>query len=135
MFKTTIFPRFSDTDALGHINNTAFAIWFEEARLPIFKIFHPTLEVKSWPLIIARIEIDLLAQTYWGKDVEIRTYVEKVGNSSCHLRHEAWQEGNRVAKGLAILIHFDYKTNHSKPIDDGIRQVLLSHQKTSVAEV
>ncbi len=70
MFQTTIFPRFTDTDALGHINNTAFAIWFEEARLPIFEIFHPTLEVKSWPLIIARIEIDLLAQTYWAKTLK-----------------------------------------------------------------
>jgi len=129
MFQTTIFPRFTDTDALGHINNTAFAIWFEEARLPIFETFHPSLEVKSWPLIIARIEIDLLAQTYWGKDVEIRTFVEKVGNSSCHLQHEAWQEGKKVAKGLAILIYFDYKTNQSKTIDDHIRQRLLEHQK------
>ncbi|CAH0540300.1 acyl-CoA thioesterase [Vibrio marisflavi] len=129
MFQTTIFPRFTDTDALGHINNTAFAIWFEEARLPIFEIFHPTLEVKSWPLIIARIEIDLLAQTYWGKDVEIRTFIEKVGNSSCHLRHEAWQEGNKVAKGLAILIYFDYVSNQSKTIEEHIRQQLLQHQQ------
>lgn len=129
MLLHSIKPRFSDTDALGHISNTAFPIWFEEARTPLFEIYHPTLDVKSWPLIIARIELDLLAQTYWGEDVEIKTYINKLGNSSCEVAHEAWQTGKMVAKGLAVMIHFDYQNEKAVPIPDDVRAQLNVHLK------
>ncbi|MBC7185133.1 MAG: acyl-CoA thioesterase, partial [Marinobacter sp.] len=63
MFHLELEPRFSDTDALGHISNTTLPVWFEQARTPVFRIFHPTLEADTWPLIIARLEIDLMAQS------------------------------------------------------------------------
>ena len=44
MWQEVITPRFSDTDALGHINNTVFAVWFEGARRDVFKIFTPELK-------------------------------------------------------------------------------------------
>lgn len=127
MLLHTIQPRFSDTDALGHISNTAFPVWFEEARTPLFEMYHPTLDVKSWPLIIARIELDLLAQTYWGDDVDIKTYISKLGSSSCEVTHEAWQKDNMVAKGKAVMIYFDYEHEKSLPIPDEVRQKLTQH--------
>ena len=33
MFHYETEPRFSDTDALGHINNTVYPVWFEQARI------------------------------------------------------------------------------------------------------
>lgn len=127
MFTLEIEPRFSDTDALGHISNTALPIWFEQARTPIFKIFHPSLGVEAWPLIIARLEVDLLAQSYWHMPVEIRTGIGKVGNSSFHVVQEAWQNGKQVARGVAVLIHFDYDTEKALPIPDEIRAQLSEH--------
>lgn len=121
-------PRFSDTDALGHISNTAFPVWFEEGRTPLFEIYHPTLELKTWPLIIARIELDILAQTYWGEEVEIRTYISKLGTSSCEVTQEAWQKGKIVAKGKAVMIYFDYGNEKSMPIPDEVRQALEKHK-------
>lgn len=46
MFKEIIQPRFNETDALGHINNTVLTAWFEGARDPIFKLFTPDLDTK-----------------------------------------------------------------------------------------
>jgi len=54
MFSELITPRFSDTDALGHINNTMVPIWFEGARDPVFKLFMPELDPNNWQLILAR---------------------------------------------------------------------------------
>jgi acyl-CoA thioester hydrolase len=127
MFKEHIEPRFSDTDALGHISNTALPIWFEQARAPVFEIFHPSLSMGDWPLILANINVDFKAQTYWSKPVEIRTYLSKVGTASCHLVQEAWQGGVEVARGTAILVHFDYKMEKSRPIPDEIREKLEAH--------
>ncbi len=127
MFTLELEPRFSDTDALGHISNTSLPVWFEQARKPIFQIFHPTLDVKTWPLILARLEVDLLAQSYWDKPVQIRTGIGKIGNSSFHVIQEAWQGGKQIARGVAVLIHFDYDAEKSVPIPDAIKAKLAEH--------
>jgi len=124
MYTTTISPRFCDTDALGHISNTAYVEWLEHARTELFRIFNPTLSLKDWPLILARVELDFLAQAYWGNDIIVKTYVSKIGNSSCHITQEAWQDETQVAQGVAVMIYFDYKANRSMKITDEIRQGL-----------
>lgn len=129
MFSLPIEPRFSDTDALGHISNTVFPVWFEAARAPLFKIFHPSQDLATWPLILARVELDLLAQTYLGEAVEIRTFIGKLGSSSCHVSQEAWQGGKMVAKGLTVMVYFDYKNKKSLVISDDIRAQLNEHLK------
>jgi acyl-CoA thioester hydrolase len=127
MFHLELEPRFSDTDALGHISNTTLPVWFEQARTPVFRIFHPTLEAETWPLIIARLEIDLMAQSYWHIPVKIKTGIGKIGNSSFHVIQEAWQGDKQIARGVAVLIHFDYETEKALPIPDGIRAKLSEH--------
>ncbi len=127
MFYYELQPRFSDTDALGHISNTTLPVWFEQARMPLFSIFHPTLDVKTWPLIIARVEVDFVAQSYWHLPVEIRTGVGRIGNSSFQAVQEAWQDGKQIARGQAVLIHFDYETEKSVPIPEEIRNQLAKH--------
>ena len=127
MFHLELEPRFSDTDALGHISNTTLPVWFEQARTPVFRIFHPTLEAETWPLIIARLEIDLMAQSYWHIPVKIKTGIGKIGNSSFHVIQEAWQGDNQIARGVAVLIHFDYEIEKALPIPDDIKARLAEH--------
>ena len=127
MFHLELEPRFSDTDALGHISNTTLPVWFEQARTPVFRIFHPTLEAETWPLIIARLEIDLMAQSYWHIPVKIKTGLGKIGNSSFHVIQEAWQGDKQIARGVAVLIHFDYEIEKALPIPDDIKARLAEH--------
>lgn len=127
MFYFELQPRFSDTDALGHISNTTLPVWFEQAREPLFRIFHPTLDVKTWPLIIARVEVDFVAQSFWHLPVEIRTGIGRVGGSSFQVVQEAWQDGKLIARGKAVLIHFDYNTEKAVPIPDEVRAQLVEH--------
>lgn len=126
MLELTFQPRFKDTDALGHINNASYSTWFEEARRPIFEFFVPDLDPKKWNLIIARIEVDFLAQGHYQKKATVKTWVEKVGNSSFVLIQEASQDGKPVARGKSFLVHFDYGTQKSIKIPDLIRKNLES---------
>lgn len=127
MFAMTIEPRFVETDALGHINNTVLPAWFEQARTPIFKIFTPSLAIDMWELILAKIDVSFLSQIYYGMTVEIRTYIQSIGNSSFVVYQQAWQDNNKVAEGHAILVNFDHDTQKSKPIAEYIRQALNEH--------
>jgi acyl-CoA thioester hydrolase len=126
MFNITITPRFYETDAFGHINNTVIAGWFEAGRASIFKIFTPDLDIKQLTLILARIEIDFVAQTHYGDDVIIKTGIELVGNSSFVVCQEAWQNGILVAIGKAVQVYFDFKTQKSDRIPDKQRAQLES---------
>lgn len=127
MWTNTLQPRFSETDALGHVNNAVLPVWFEEARTPIFKLFSPGMDITDWHLIVAKIDVEFLAEIFYGKAVEIRTYLNKIGNSSMVVGHEAWQEGKIVSKGTAILVHFDHKAKVSKTIPETVRSTLEQH--------
>lgn len=127
MFKKTISPRFYETDAFGHINNIVVAGWFEAGREDIFKIFTPELDTQALPLILARIEVDFVAQIYYGKPVEVRTWVEKLGNSSVVVIQEALQSGAVVARGRAVQVYFNHQTQKSESLPEPFRQLLSQH--------
>jgi acyl-CoA thioester hydrolase len=131
MFSMTVEPRFVETDALGHINNTVLPVWFEQARTAIFKIFTPNLAIDQWELILAKIDVSFLKQIYYGIDVEIRTFIQSIGNSSFVVFHEAWQENAKVAEGSAVMVNFDHDIQKSKQLSENIKQKLQEHLITT----
>ncbi|MCG9698411.1 thioesterase family protein [Shewanella sp. Isolate11] len=123
-FTRTIQPRFNETDGLGHINNTVIPVWFEAGREPIFAIFNPGLNLERWNLIVAGFTIAYLIPTHYGSDVEIKTWVSRVGNSSFELTQQCWQGGQKTAEAQTTLVHFDYAINKSQPMGDSLKQRL-----------
>lgn len=132
MYKTIITPRIGDTDGLRHITNTALPVWFETARNPIFEIFTPNYELtyKKWKLVLVHCDYTYLKQTYFGYDVEIKTYVKKIGKTSFTLLHEAWQNNELKSKGTATMIYFDFIRQESMVIPEDIRNKLKEHYIT-----
>ena len=127
-WKTKVTPRFGDLDGLRHINNCNLPIWFEGAREPLFRLFHPKLDLnEEWRLIMAKISVDFVSQLRLGADIEILTYVKKIGRSSMTVYQEAWQDGSLGAKGEAIIVHYDFANQKSLPIPDSIRRELEKH--------
>jgi acyl-CoA thioester hydrolase len=64
---------------------------------------------------------------YFRSDVEIRTFVTKIGNSSFTVGHEAWQEGELKVKGQAVLVYYDFKLQKAFPLPDPILDTLKTH--------
>ena len=127
MIEEQIKPRFCETDALGHINNTMVAQWFEGARDPVFEWFTPDLCVNKWTLILARTVVDFHAELKYGQAVCLKTYISRIGNSSFDVYQEAWQQGIKCASGTATMVYFDYDNKKSKKITDDIRKHMLMH--------
>ncbi|QIL91985.1 acyl-CoA thioesterase [Microbulbifer sp. SH-1] len=127
MFTYQVEPRFSETDALGHINNTVLPVWFEQGRMPIFQLFNPDLSLVKWNLILKKMEVDFVAQIYLFAPVEVRTSLSAVGNTSMTIHQEVWQKGQLVAQGDCVMVHFDYDKQSKAPIPDAVREKLLRH--------
>lgn len=134
MFTATVMPRFYETDAFGHVNNTVVAGWFETAREPIFRIFSPQMDIRDLSLILARIEIDFVAQIHYGHEVTLETRIEKIGNSSFTVLHEAWQKGVKTAVGRAVQVYFDFETQASGPLPEVYRSKLAEHLLAGLEE-
>ena len=129
MFSETFKVRFCETDGLAHVSNTVLVQWFESAREPIFRLFNPTLELNNWPLILASYKVDFLKQIFYGSDVEVKTYISRIGNSSFDVYQEVWQKGLHCATGLTTMVNYDYKQQKAQTIDENISAELLKHKK------
>lgn len=127
MYLYSITPRFGDIDGLGHVNNTIMPGWFEQARNEIYRLFNPEFDFSNWNLILARLEVDFIAQLFFSSDVEIRTYISRVGRSSFEVYQEAWQTGRFCASGKTVLVHFDFTEQKSKEIPKELRTKLEEH--------
>lgn len=129
MFKSIIDVSSRDTDSLGHVNNTSLPLWFETTRNPVYKIFNPKMELNPsvWNLIMVHTEFDYLDQIYYGFEVEIRTYIEKIGNTSFTVYQEAWQKDKLRATGRAILVDFDFNKQLKVEIPENIKKELEKH--------
>lgn len=126
MLSEKLMPRFCDTDVLGHINNTVLPVWFEAARTPIFKIFTPDLNPKEWKLIVAKVEVTFKGELFYGQEVEIKTAVEHIGNSSFVILQQAWQHGECCAEGKTIMVRYDFAVKQSQPLSQQERDALGS---------
>lgn len=127
MFSIDINPRFCDTDAMGHINNTVLPVWFLEGRESILKIFNPKLTTEGVSLVLVKLEIEYLGELFFGKPVEIRTFVLRIGSSSVLVGQEAWQDAALRATATATMVNFDKNTRKSLPIPADVRERLSQH--------
>jgi len=100
--------RFCETDAIGHINNTSYFIYLEDARLKFFESIGASVEIKDFNIILASVKCDFVSQAFYNEELTIRTGVAKLGNTSCELAHEILdaETGRMIARGKAVVVFF-----------------------------
>ena len=120
-FATHTETRFQDLDPLGHINNVAYAALFENGRVRFnhsLGLEHP----RGTRWLIARVEIDYVAEGFFPEAMEIASGIGRIGNSSWQILSAAFQKSGCVATSVTTLVLTD--KNGSMPMDDTMRGVL-----------
>ncbi|KAB2338584.1 acyl-CoA thioesterase [Cytobacillus depressus] len=128
-----IYVRFSETDAHGHINNTSYFLYFEEARTKLFKAIN--LERNSdCSFILASITCDYINQAYADQTLIVSTNVIKIGTKSFTVRHTitAADSGITIAKADATNVCYNYTEHRTIPIPKALRLRLENHFVTPV---
>lgn len=118
--------RYNDLDPQGHVNNTAYLIYLEEARINFIKSLG--LWKGSFPdlgIIVADIHVAYKLPVLYGQAMWVSVSVSKVGNKSILLEHTFTDEqGTIFATAEVVLVTFDFHTGQSIPVPDEWRQVL-----------
>ena len=102
-------------------------VWLEAGRREIFRALTPDLAFANWRVAMVNMNIDYLDQIYFQADVEVRTWVERLGTKSFTLYEELHQQGVMSASGTATYVYFNYQTQASEPIPDAARAALEAH--------
>ena len=111
--------RWGDMDMLGHVNNTVFFRYCEQARIEWTYGLHPEGDAYSGtgPVIVNASCTFLLPLVYPG-DVEVRMYLGDPGRTSVASFYEILKNGTTHAEGAAKMVWIDLATGSSVLLPD-----------------
>jgi acyl-CoA thioester hydrolase len=120
--------RWGDMDAMGHVNNTVYFRYFEQARIEwLDKLgFGPDGHGEG-PVII-NAHCTFLRQLKFPGDIEVWTYVGLIGRSSIETIHEIRRADDPSviwAQGGAKVVWVNYAQEKSVALSDALRQRLI----------
>lgn len=116
--------RYGDTDRQGHVNNAVFATFMETGRVElIYNPQDPLLE-DGFSFVLAKLDINYIAEVLWPGTVEIGTRVTRVGRSSVCMQQAVFQAGKLCASAETVVVHFDQTARKSHPFSEGQRAKL-----------
>ena len=127
LIHTTKIPiRWGDMDAYGHVNNTVYFRYMEQARVEWLEGLDAAVgRGDDGPVIINASCTFLVPMTYPGT-VEVKTFADKPGRSSVmtHVEMRIVGQEQLYAEGAAKVVWMDTRSGKSMPLPDAIRAVL-----------
>ena len=124
---TTQLPiRWGDMDAYGHVNNTIYFRYMEQARCEWLEAMDIGVGVgDDGPVIVNASCTFLIPLTYPGT-VEVRTFVGEPGRSSIptHVEMRIVGDDRIYAEGAAKVVWMDTRTGKSMPLPDKVRAAI-----------
>lgn len=131
-YKTPIPIRFSDIDAVGHVNNAIYLTYFEIARINYWK------EIINWNLrengvIVGRSEVNYLKPITLDDEIVCYVRTTRIGNSSfdmMHLLARVTPHGEEICTtGKTVCISYDYSLNKSVSIPLKEREKMIAYDE------
>lgn len=109
--------RWSDEDALGHVNNARIVTLMEEARI---RWTQPRGDSGRFPFgtVVASLKLDYLRPLYYRPTMVIQLSVVRIGTKSFSLRHVGIQDGVPVFDGTSVMVPLAEDKVSSRALND-----------------
>ena len=111
---TKIVPRYAETDQMGIIHHSVYAIWYEQARTEFFnEIGFRYDEVEKNGVMTPLIELscEYKRPAYYNQEVEVRTKIIKLTPVKFILEYDIYKQENQLINiGKTTLAWADAKT-------------------------
>lgn len=121
--------RWSDMDALGHINNSEYLRYFEQARIEFLADAASAGVPREVGLLVARHEVDYRRpMPYRRNPVDVPTWVDRIGTTSFTFGHEVAADDVVYARARTVIVCIDPE-NRPTPVPTALRTHLEKFTK------
>ena len=113
--------RWADMDMLGHVNNTSYFRYFEQARIEwVYGLQQPGKAYSGIGPVIVNASCTFLSPLVYPGDVEVRMYLGEPGRTSIGSHYELTMNGRKYAEGAAKMVWMDLSSGRSVAVPDAI---------------
>jgi acyl-CoA thioester hydrolase len=117
--------RWGDMDAMGHVNNTVYFRYMEQARIGWFDALVPEDEAwKSTGIVVANASCNFKRAINYPGTVEVQVFTGPPGGSSVPTYYELMIGGEVHADGAATVVFIDMARQKPVRIPQNIRERL-----------
>ena len=125
-FLTRCAMRWSDMDAYGHVNNTAYLAYLEQARVSMF--FDRYDSSFAGGTVVAHHEITYLRPVvYHPEPLRLELWVDQVHGASFRVQYEVYDGHVLAATAATDLVTFDFDSDRPRRLTPEERELLLSY--------
>ena len=111
---TRILPRYAETDQMGIIHHSVYAIWYEQARTDFFNqigMRYDEIEKKGIMTPLVELNCKYKRPAYYNQEVEIRTKIIELTPVKFTLEYNIYdEEENLINIGKTTLAWADIQT-------------------------
>lgn len=125
--RVTIPLRHRDIDTLGHLNQSMYHVFLEEARARLLVDLFGEPEA-GW--VLARVELDHRHEVRMADGrVQAEAWVQRIGRSSIVVANRVvLDDGTLAAEGTTVLVGWDPETRGARTLTDEERRALETAQ-------
>ncbi len=131
-YHTDVQIRYGDLDTLGHVNNSRFLTYLEQARVTYFAD-HNLWDggASELGLIVARICVDYkLPLRGSDQTVDVWTRISHLGNKSFTMQHliNRSRDGATAGTSEITMVCFNYVADQTVPIPQIWRDTIIAYE-------
>lgn len=120
---STVTIRYADEDRMGHVNNSAYGIWIEVARVSLIAPFLSA--VPDWfDTVLASVTINYLKETHFPGEVRVGAKLLRIGNSSFRSGYGVFRDNACLATAECVNVFFDTRSRTSAKPSDTVRRLM-----------
>lgn len=112
--KTKILPRYAETDQMGIIHHSVYAIWYEQARTDFFNqvgLRYDEIEKMGIMTPLVELSCKYKKPAYYNQEVEVRTKIIEITPVKFTLEYNIYDmDENLINIGKTTLAWADSKT-------------------------
>ena len=122
--------RWGDLDAIGHVNNTIFFQFFEEARIQLLErvgLRAMRVETGTGP-ILAATSCQFQRPLSYPDTITCHAGVTRIGTTSFTVEYVLRSQAQAAvaATGDSVVVHYDYGAGMKSPLPDAIKAALMA---------
>lgn len=121
--RIAITVRFRDLDAMGHVNNSVYLTYFEEARVAYYRaLTGKELDPSTFDFVIAEITCTYRSPARLGEVLEVGIRASEVRSRSFVFEYVITERESKrlVATGRSVQVAYDYAAGRAKLLSDEV---------------